>query len=64
MHVVPGVARHGDSSPFDGMLVLAMAALRTEIAPSVPLDCFYQIADFHRFRPLRLIVSIPAQNDS
>src|SRR5438552_7309939 len=42
MHVVPGVARHGDSSPFDGMLVLAMAALRTEIAPSVPLDCFYQ----------------------
>src|SRR5437879_5518804 len=27
------------------MLVLAMAALRTELAPSVPLDCFYQIAD-------------------
>src|SRR5882762_5701577 len=52
MHVVPSVARNGDSSPLDRMLVLAMAAARANLSPPIFLDCTYQVADFHQWRLL------------
>ena len=52
MHVVTGVARNRDSSPFDRMLVLAVAAPCSDLLPPVLLDYLYQIADFHGEAPI------------
>jgi len=47
MHVVSGVAGNCDASLLDRMLILAMTAARANKSPSIILDQFYKVTNFH-----------------